>query len=92
MSRPRSLSLDVSDITSEKELFALILSQFNFPDLYESNWKGMNEHLFYDPMMRVPEKLEVNGFIDFEKAFPDIASQMKKWIRTADEMEVTFQS
>jgi hypothetical protein len=90
MNRQQSLSLDVSGISSQEQLYTLILNQFKFPKLYERSWNGLDEHLFYDSMMRVPERLEVIGLSALEARNSKIALRFKKWVLSAKSMDVAF--
>lgn len=84
------ISINVTEISSEEELISLILNEFNFPDLYGRSWKAMEEHLFYDSMRRVPEKLEVVGFNFLKGSCPKTASQFKQWASSSKDMDVLF--
>ena len=88
---PKIVSLNVTDVSTEEQLFALIIKQFGFPDLYGRNWRGMDEHLFYDPMMRVPKYLIVVGISSFEVNAPVIAGRFKEWIQSIQSVKVKYQ-
>ncbi len=88
--RSKLVSIDVSGAVTEEQIFTLIMNQFQFPDLYGRNWRGMDEHLFYDPMMKVPEKLSVIGMSSLEEKNPSIASRFKEWIESTQEMQIEY--
>lgn len=69
--RQKELLIDVSNSTNEKNLIESIIRQFDFPNLYERNWSGLTEYLFYDPMMKVPECLSIKGMKLLEQRMPE---------------------
>ena len=87
----KMISIDVSEVGSEEQLFSLIINLFEFPELYERTWSGMHEHLFYDPMVRVPKKLCVIGMCSFEEKAPIIAARFKEWAQSAKGMDIEYQ-
>jgi len=73
----KMISIDVSEVGSEEQLFSLIINLFEFPELYERTWSGMHEHLFYDPMVRVPKKLCVLECVLLKKKLQSLLHDLK---------------
>ena len=80
MERPDELAINLDGVTTEEQCFTQLIRQFEFPDLYGRSWRGMDEHLFYDPEMRIPKTLIVDGFMSLERRSPDIAVKLRKWL------------
>ena len=78
--RRAKLTVNVETIDSEIELIDHLVAQFEFPDLYRRNCKGMEEHLFYDPMVKVPDELVVVGIEILESKVPEVALRLRKWL------------
>ncbi len=75
---PDSLTIELSaPCVSESELIDSLIDQFGFPRLYESSWFGFREHLFYDPGIKTPKKLVVNGFSELMRNQAQVASMLR---------------
>ena len=77
---PKQLIINLNDINSEKELLEQLISQFNFPELYDKSWEGFEDHLFYDPMMRIPKTLLIKGISSLNENIPETSKKFKLWI------------
>ena len=45
---------------SEEEFVESIVKQLNFPDIYGHTFYSLEEHFFYDSMLKVPDKLIID--------------------------------
>jgi len=88
--RANLVTLNIRGITSEEQLFELLINEFEFPELYARSWDGMKEHLFYDSMMKVPENLIISGFKVFQKNNPKIAKGFDDWLSSSKTMSVQY--
>ncbi len=76
--RNKTYKIDLSTIAVENDIIEQLIGKLNFPDLYTKSWHGFEEHLFYDSMKSMPEKLIVQGMNIFKKRYPDSARNLKK--------------
>jgi hypothetical protein len=81
MSGVNELVLDLSQVDSESTIFDFLIKQFNFPDLYCRNWEGMEQHVFYDPMCRVPKMLIVLNTDTFKSSYPSVFVKLYGWFK-----------
>ena len=76
MTRKALVVLDLTSISTVRELHLLMARTLHFPDWYGPNWDA-----FWDvivALVEMPEKLQLLGWNDFETRFPRDAWIMKK--------------
>jgi len=75
MSRPEQVIVDLSAVTSNRELHEVLKRGLGFPD-----WYGMNWDAFWDAitgLVEMPERLQFTGWSSFEARLPAEAQQLK---------------
>ena len=74
------MELDLSVVTQPDEIFDFLVERFGFPDLYGSGWYAMSEHVFYDPMNRIPEKVYVKNIDSLKALSPELHRGFVQWL------------
>ena len=82
------ISVDLSHISQETELVNLFISQLNLPDLYGDSLHSLGEHFYYDPMLKIPNKIRLLGFEQFSLSKPNLASELLSILRTNPKLVV----
>ncbi len=93
MSQNRQIEMiiDISNSRREKDLIKSIIDQLGFPDLYGHDWKGLGEHFFYDPMMKMPKQLTIKGMKLLETETPNLFNQLKGYLEEYKENNKDFE-
>lgn len=75
--RTPRIILDVSSVIDEEVLHTLLAKTFDFPGYYGKNWDAFFDCIMYDPEMRMPQVLEIEGFDSLASRLPDSAARFK---------------
>jgi len=89
--RPKELTINISNPTTEDSLIEAIINQLGFPNLYSSSWLGLSEHFFYDPAMKVPEKLTITGMKMLQSKLPDCYNELMKRLEEYQQENESFE-
>jgi hypothetical protein len=86
-----SVTINISNYKSEKELISGILYQFQFPNIYEESWEGVKQEFFYDSMCMVPNAVTLVGTSKLRKAYPECYTQLINCLKECQEFKKRFE-
>ncbi len=81
--RVEVIEIDISDVSTSKQLHAILKRELSLPDFYGMNWDA-----FWDAitgLVEMPEKLIINGWENAVKNIPEDAEIMKKLFKKLNE-------
>ena len=81
----------MSSIANEEDLFQYLISEFKFPDLYSYDWKGLEQHFYYDSMERVPKKLVILGSNKMRQHNEQMFTQLLRILEEQKELVLEWQ-